>query len=464
MTEIVKTNDSSGITEKILKPEFLFPLLGSIFGLIFIFITPPFQVPDEYQHFQYAYAISTGKLFGSTAAIPSSIQSLINETTTLPGHAEKKISYTRIIQFVYLPLNPAETSPSYYPTTAKYTPVPYLPVAAAIFVARKLSFNPFDLFYFGRIINLFFWMCLGYFSLRIFPDQKWALLLILLSPMCLFEAGSYSADVFLNSISCLWISLCLNYSSAYRDEALSEKSKLLLISVALLLSFTKSPYIFLLGFFFIIPQKKFGNPHQYRNFLIRLFGIACLIFLLSMTYLINDKSVSLKDGSVNMIRQLRYLIGNPLKFPVILLYSIKKLFFHYWYSSIGVFGYLDTVLPNYIYITYPVILLFCLLFDKTNKLVHSLRQKTFLVLFCFLSFFTIELSLYLTWTPVGNQIIDGFQGRYLIPVFPALIPLFKNKRLPALVSGSGTGIPVMLYIFAMLCISVRTIILRYYFV
>ena len=33
-----------------LKPEFIFLILGALFGLIFLIITPIFQVPDEPMH------------------------------------------------------------------------------------------------------------------------------------------------------------------------------------------------------------------------------------------------------------------------------------------------------------------------------------------------------------------------------------------------------------------------------
>ncbi len=45
-----------------MKSEHVFLILGLLFGLAFVFVTPPFQVPDEYNHFFRAYEISQGKL------------------------------------------------------------------------------------------------------------------------------------------------------------------------------------------------------------------------------------------------------------------------------------------------------------------------------------------------------------------------------------------------------------------
>ena len=44
------------------KPHQFFVVTGVFFGLAMIFITPPFQVPDEINHWYRAYQISTGQL------------------------------------------------------------------------------------------------------------------------------------------------------------------------------------------------------------------------------------------------------------------------------------------------------------------------------------------------------------------------------------------------------------------
>jgi len=86
--------------KKYLKPEIIFVLYGSIFGLLILFITPPFQVPDEYLHFDYAYAVSIGKLYGSTSLIPTTLQQLADETKSIPSHPENKVSYERLMQYI----------------------------------------------------------------------------------------------------------------------------------------------------------------------------------------------------------------------------------------------------------------------------------------------------------------------------------------------------------------------------
>ena len=46
---------------EVIKPEYIFILLGILFGTLFIFLVPPFQSPDEPVQFGKAVAISQGQ-------------------------------------------------------------------------------------------------------------------------------------------------------------------------------------------------------------------------------------------------------------------------------------------------------------------------------------------------------------------------------------------------------------------
>ena len=45
---------------KKVKPSSFFAFTATLFGLLFLFITPPFQGPDEINHFYKAYQIADG--------------------------------------------------------------------------------------------------------------------------------------------------------------------------------------------------------------------------------------------------------------------------------------------------------------------------------------------------------------------------------------------------------------------
>ena len=44
--------------------EYVFALLGLVFGLFFVFANPPWQANDEDRHFIHSYFISQGQIYG----------------------------------------------------------------------------------------------------------------------------------------------------------------------------------------------------------------------------------------------------------------------------------------------------------------------------------------------------------------------------------------------------------------
>ena len=109
-----------------------------------------------------------------------------------------------------------------------------------------------------------------------------------------------------------------------------------------------------------------------------------------------------------------------------------------WYLKevIGVFGWLDTAMPQPYYTVMEMILLVTF----AGEMVYRSRIRistTAIILFATLSavigVFFIE---YLTWSTVGSLSVEGVQGRYLIPLaiagsigLPRLIRSDKGYRL-----------------------------------
>jgi hypothetical protein len=40
------------------KPQYLFLFLGLVYGIAILLVVTPFQVPDEYEHFDRTYSVS----------------------------------------------------------------------------------------------------------------------------------------------------------------------------------------------------------------------------------------------------------------------------------------------------------------------------------------------------------------------------------------------------------------------
>jgi uncharacterized membrane protein len=122
-----------------------------------------------------------------------------------------------------------------------------------------------------------------------------------------------------------------------------------------------------------------------------------------------------------MKEQIKFLISTPIEnlqlFVRNLLEGITNylmLFNFGWlsYSSNGV-GFLYLFFLGSVSIFFP------------RELLQKLRTRLGSFILILGIYTAIELSMYLTWTPVGSTIINGVQGRYFIGFLP-LIPLALN--------------------------------------
>ena len=95
-----------------------------------------------------------------------------------------------------------------------YSPVAYLPQAAAIAAGRAFGLHPLALMYLGRVANLMVWIALGYAAIRAAPDLGRPLLLLLLMPMSIFQAASLSADATTNGLAALLAAVVWRYATA----------------------------------------------------------------------------------------------------------------------------------------------------------------------------------------------------------------------------------------------------------
>ena len=177
---------NSLVQNDFIKPENLFLIIAISFGLLFVFITPPFQVADENQHFNYAYAISNGEFFGYNTEIPRSVYNLLVATNNLPTNPSEKILYKEITDFIGVTLNPYDSYPTTYQGTAKVNPVPYLPMALNLIITKYLNLNTLAFFFWGRIFHLIIWISVCYLAIKTVPEFKWVFLL-LIYPQCLYQ-------------------------------------------------------------------------------------------------------------------------------------------------------------------------------------------------------------------------------------------------------------------------------------
>jgi uncharacterized membrane protein len=433
-------------------------IVGALVGLALVFITPPFQVPDEDAHFFRAYQASTFNLrlekrskYVVGAELPRSYlqtQLLFRSLTLDRGSRVHFAMYQSALSI-------AESETVFCSPILPYPPVAYTAQAIGMFAGRIAGAPPVISFYIARILNLALFLFMVTYAIRLMPVMPWGLALLILMPMTMFEAASVSADAFTIGFSFLMIAFLLH--CAAREKRLAAGDVGLMFAGAVILALAKQGYSPLIFFALLIPSDRFGTRMRKAIVLSGLFiitaaiGIACL-------FAIRDYSVGL-PGS-DSAGQLRLILAHPLSYLVKLIASPFRSFCIE--SFIGWLGWLDTRLPKWILVPYSLLLI-AVPFAERRRFVLSRQQRLvagglFLLLGAII--FTVQ---YLSWNPVGRKIIDGVQGRYLIPFSPLLLLQFNSRRISYSIEETPIARRMLVgFIIVVHIVTAAVLILRYY--
>jgi uncharacterized membrane protein len=451
---------------KDVKPEKAFIVMGLIFGILFLIVTPPFQVADESTHFYKALNLADGHILSEKQGdeigfyIPESAINVVGVFQKLHHHLENKIKMGYTISLINLPLqnNYKTFKDLSVVAIVSYPPVPYLASASAIFLGELFNFSPLVLLYLGRLANLLLYIFFVYMAIKIIPVHKWVLLLLALMPMTLYQAASLSADSFTIGISFLIIAYFFKFAFDHNKREFNVRDFCILGVLFVVLALSKQVYCLLIFLFFMLPTFKFGGWKQKLLKFIYVCFPAILIILFW-----NILTAGLYNPP-EAKSQLLFVLSNPVTFPNVLLNSILSSFNNYLVMFVGDLGWLDTPLPQWLVYSYSIILILTSLLDK-NDIKINLKQKIIPLVTFALIFVSIFFLEYVTWTPVANNIVAGVQGRYFIPFAPLLLLLFYNNKIK--INGNERSILnwiIILTVFITLLITTFILIKRYYII
>jgi len=421
--------------------EKLFLLISLFFGIILVFVVPPFQSPDESAHFLKAYMISEADFFpnkdGSNAGycIPNELNEYIANKDAYISDLNAKYSYSDIYYDQLLSTN-------YDSCTFRSIATQNVSILAHIVPATGITLtNIFDIFpsdtsegpavklQFARFFCLVIYSLICYFAIKKTPKFKKSLFLILLLPNSLLLRTMVSYDGLIMSTVALTLALIL--SLIYDDNAKFNKWHLLwfIFSGYILLNI-KTIYSIIFILLFAIPKEKFGT----KNDKIKKYAMVAgfIIFFTMLNKLIYS---GLGGSSPDIVsEQLSFIKGNLFEVFKILTYNILSQFRSQMYWMIGTYGLLDTYMPQlFVFIVYILLFITILsdIFNNENKI--PILYRLLLLFFTILAVYGMYGIMYLDWTPkvtatVGGSEVTGIQGRYYLPLL-LLLPIIFNNNL-----------------------------------
>jgi uncharacterized membrane protein len=128
--------------------------------------------------------------------------------------------------------------------------------------------------------------------------------------------------------------------------------------------------------------------------------------------------------------QARGVMAHPLSFLGLVASDYVLHLPSYGVGFIGNFGWLDTPLPIFAVIGYAALLLALAVTGGDPGIEMPARSRLLVAAVAVMGLLFISTSQYLGWTPVGEQAIEGPQGRYFLPLAPAGALLLYNRRWP----------------------------------
>ena len=412
-----------------------FAVLGMVYGLALLVVTPPFGSPDEQIHLARAYLISEGHFRvpgqapGSEASVPRSIAALFKRMAhTKPARPPRTYRASDLVRTLRQPLNPEARVRAGY--LGAHGPIAYAPQALAIFVGRISEASPAALLYLGRLSNLLAYLVAGYFAITWAPLRKWALCLLLLTPMPLAQAASLSADAPTNALAVLFAAAAWR-SLFTRQPRISRFDAVFLVLASALFGLTKPGYWPLAALVLLIPGTRFRDGRQ-RWLLCSAVLIAAL--LPSLLWLLGARSVEPVAASpgVDPEDQLLFMLRNPTRFMGITLRTVSAALVDYERTLVGVLGHLNIPLPGALYLVHPLALIATAMADPGDPEELSPARRIALAGIVLACAGCVFIMAYLGWNPVGAETISGVQGRYFVPVLPlALLALpAAGRRIP----------------------------------
>ena len=413
--------------------EHAFLILWILLSSMYLFSATPFQVPDEPGHFWRSYEISYGymksefneKAGGGGRELPSGIRNyapLQNNWQSFSDNRGLDVGNN----MVFIRFN----------SESLYSPVSYMPQSIGIFVARHLTTNLATIVYSGRLFSWIFVTLLLYAAIRIIPAGKEVLALISLMPMNIHEAVSLASDGQIVAVSMLMIAIVI-FLRHVSTERMKVWQYVLLYFLALEISLLKIVYLPFILLYLLIPVSCFGSRKSkwWHIAAIALLSVGSnLIWLKTCSEFLSHSRIGADTGA-----QIEYLIYHPFNYAVVLARTLFNFGASFLETMVGSrLAWLNVVTVSILIQFYICVLAYKFIVNRTKINVSGVLENVLFGVIVSSVIILVATSLYVHWSPVYSNQVDGIQGRYFISLLLPLYFTINNSKV-LMLSGNKTN-------------------------
>ncbi len=320
-----------------------------------------------------------------------------------------------------------------FPATASYSPVLYPAVAVGIRIGRWLHLSTLATLWLARIAGLCLYVAIAARAIYHLQARGWLMATVAVSPLCVLQAATISADGVTNALVLLAIALAFQLIST-KTEPPSRGMVVEAIAIAVALGLAKPPYVLLLLLFI---------PVAVSRDAARRLGIAVIGsgFAASLAWNLYAQGLYSPGGvtpQVNTRRQLKFVAGHPLKFLSAIVSTLRH--------SGGRIAH-EVLIPTpawnppFVFLLGTTGLVIVGLVLSTGRLanVFAACRRPFVLTTMVIGGLiagAVFLLAYVGWNPVGASQIAEFQGRYLFPCLALIVIALGRGAIRPYVRGA----------------------------
>ncbi len=404
-------------------------------GLLYVFVSPPLQVPDENVHYMRSVSLSYGNFdYNAQRTYPETVDATLqafysaftnsndgtplkvrtdNDTAVPPsetfsgtGIINQYIDYYNITNdFSLLDEQRRNTEPVLFITLA------FVPQAIGVFLARLLGFGGLGMLYGARIFALLAYTVICRAALLNCKRYKALFLSFMLMPLTLFMAASCSYDSIV-------LALCFFVASYFCKDEIQTKDVILFLIATIFISSIKINNILWVFLILILPKHAYKT--KIKKWQTALIGAAFFAFYYGFNTVYNMFAINgfgeigrMLDN-VSPSEQIQFVLSNFVS--VIARFWGTVFENDFFLSQLGVFGTIDTPIAL-INILSPIVLLLAAVLCVNERSSLPLRSSLGLLVLGIFYTASIILGIYIAHTPVGMVRVIGLQARYFIPAY-----------------------------------------------
>ena len=387
------------------------------FGSIFCIANKYNHPLDERQHFISALNVSFGNFNFSDPITDKKYQSM-----------DQVLKYNEIDETFYETYKEditKDVDEEVKPTD--YKSFLYIPAGIGILVGRILGGTVLDIYITGRFFNLIAYAIFAIFILKLVPFKKKVFFIVLFNPLLLALAASYSMDGICAGFIILFIAYALKLYKEYQDEVnVTTKQKIILgilfIPILFIKGMTYTPVILITLLF---PLRKIIQNN--KKAIPIIIGVIILLAIAGIILLKAGIPTDHRGGETSASGQIENIIQNPL--------ILVKTFFNHFNDNIFNFNWIIQMNQGAFFGNAHVIVFFFLVIFTIYVGIYDddynfkIKEKAILLTTFLITLLLTSLALYITFTPIGLEQINGYQARYLFPVIALPLITLSGKHL-----------------------------------